>query len=306
MIRAGILVAMFCVANVPAQGVAEGAAKAGQSTQETSVQKLIARMREREGAVKAATLKMVTRGSYPGGMTFEVTGAVRVLGTTHFHIKTVASFEDGTTVESETVKTPDGVWMREKDHVNGEVFTKMSPDLMHQLEQASASTGEGAAMPGGIGNREVVPVGSAVIEAMDKTYDLTVVDRRIDGEPFYVVAGDARAGAEGEAKDLEEQDLPTAARVELLVRQRDLVVQRMSHFGADGSETLRIEILDLILDPPLEEASFVLENPGKRPVIDVMDHLPAATQINALLERFAESNKPADNKSGAGKGGGKD
>lgn len=296
MIRANILVVALAATTLAAQDAAAGAGAVENKTQDPSLQQLIERMKEREGGAKSATLKMVTKGSYPGGMTFEVSGSVRVLGTTHFHVTTVASFEDGTTVESETVKTPDGVWMREKDHVNGEVFTKMAPELMRQLEKASAATGDGPPMPGGIGSKEIVPVGSAVVEAMGKTYDLTVVDRRIDGEPFYVVAGDARASADTEGKEREESDLPNAARVELLVRQRDLVVQRMSHFGVEGEEILRIEVVDLVLNPPLEASSFVLDRPSNQPFIDVMDHLPAATQINALLERFEESQKRAAEK----------
>jgi len=142
-----------------------------------------------------------------------------------------------------------------------------------------------------------------VLEAMDKTYDLQLAERHIDGEPFYVITGDARAGVETEGKDPEQNELPTAARVELLVRPRDLVVQRMSHFGADGEESLRVEILDLVLDPPLDAASFVLERPSNQPLINVMDHLPAATQINALLERYEESQKrAADQSKGPDKG----
>jgi len=110
-----------------------------------------------------------------------------------------------------------------------------------------------------------------------------------------VVAGDARGGIE-----VEEDGLPIAARVELLVRPKDLIVQRMIHFGADGREAMRIEIMNLVLDPTLDKASFVIELPPNQQLVDVMDHLPAATQINALLERFEESKQNAE-KDGAEK-----
>jgi hypothetical protein len=288
MIRA-IIVLVSLAATLPAAQAPPSSVQPAQDpAQPAALQQLIATMREREQSAKSAQLTMRTKGSYPGGITFEITGTVRVLGTTHFQVKTKAAFEDEMTVESETVKTPEGVWMREKDQIHGEVFTRMEPALMQRLEEASAALGEGPPLQGGLGGKGIVPVGSAVLEAMDKSYELAVQDRRIDGNAYYVVAGPVRGGI-----DAEDAGLPIAARVELLVRQRDLIVERMSHFDAAGEETMRVEILELELDAPLEPESFVLVLPAGQSFIDVMDHLPAATQINAQLERYEEKRRGA-------------
>jgi hypothetical protein len=299
MIRAIALLAAAAATPLVAQDPPSAASSGAEQPKTPLLQDLIAKMQQREGVAQSAELTMRTKGSYPGGMNFEIAGTVRVLGTTHFHVRTKASFEDEMTVESETVKTPDGVWMREKDQIHGEVYTRMDAALMRQLEEASAALGEGPPLQGGLGSKELVPVGSAVLQAMDKSYDLTVQDRRIDATPYYVVAGNVRGGI-----DAEDAGLPIAARVELLVRQRDLVVERMSHFDANGGETMRVEIVDLKLDAPIDPASFVLERPAGQPLIDVMDHLPAATQINALLERYEEKRRetPAGKQEEAGEG----
>ena len=56
-------------------------------------------------------------------------GSLRVLGKTHVHVKMNADFGDGMVGENETVKTPEGVWTREQDPVQGTVYTYMRPEL---------------------------------------------------------------------------------------------------------------------------------------------------------------------------------
>ena len=111
------------------------------------VQDLIAKMKATEKDVDSALLEMVTRGTYPGGVTFEIRGSVRVLDRTHFQIRNRATFEDDLTAEHEEVRTPEGAWTREKDPAFGEVYLFMKPELVEELEQVKkvlAAADEGA------------------------------------------------------------------------------------------------------------------------------------------------------------------
>jgi len=255
--------------------------------QPTSVKELVAGMQAAEKAVDGVVMEMSTKGRYPGGTTFEIEGSIRVLGATHFHISTKATFEESVTAESETVKTPEGVWMREKDPAFGEVYTVMSPETVAQLAAASEALGEETNGPGGVGQAKD-PLGSKMLSSLDTQFDLAVAARELNGEAYYVVAGGARADAPED-----ESSYPTPDRVELLVRQRDLAVVQMVQFR-NGKELMKIEILRLDLNPQLEPASFRIELPEGKQFIDVMEHPPAAAYIRNTLERAAQQQKDPD------------
>lgn len=275
---------LFAVAAIlPAQ---EGQGPAGRG-QETSVAELVSMIKAREKTVGSVLMEMKTRGTYPDGVTYEVEGRVRVLGETHFQFVQSSTFEEDLRSEGETVRTPDGAWMLERDPTFGEVYLHMTPDLLTRLEEAQKLiSGE----PGGaFDNPAKDPMGSALLESLDQQFDLQVARRLIDGREFVVVQGKAR---DGMAPPPEMGDLPMPDRVELLMRTPDLAVVEWTQF-VDGKPVMQTEITRLELDLPMDEDSFELELPPGKEFIDVMDHPPAEAQIRQLLEE-AERRKDGE------------
>lgn len=267
---------------------AEPAARAGLPT----LDELVARMRSAEGQHDTVQVTMTTRGSYPGGVTMRVEGRIRVLGGTHFQVVNRATFEDEITVESETVRTPDGVWRRERDPAFGDVYWKMGPADMAALERAREVLGDEAG--GGFTMQNPVSElrGAAMLEGLGEHFDLVVDETEIDGVDYWSVGGEAKADAP------EDPDVPTPDRIEILVRKSDLVVVRQTHF-LRGTELMQVEIEELVLDEPLEKSSFAIALPDGVQWTDVRKYPPAWAQIEQLL-RQAEAAEQANEQAADG------
>ncbi|MCA8944187.1 MAG: hypothetical protein KDB80_16600 [Planctomycetes bacterium] len=250
-------------------------------TEVKTVHDLVAKIQAREGAVKSVRLAMTTTGEFPGGATFRTEGTLRVLDATHFHSKLEASFGDEMTSESETVKTPDGVWMRERDPAQGEVFVRMDKDLMADLESASRALGDGSpAIAPGV-DQAAGPLGSKMLEDLDAQFALKVEGPRVvDGQEVWTVDGDRRAGG-----DTVDDEFGPAERVAVLVRRSDCALIRMTTFSS-GKPLVDVKVTSIELDVPMEPASFELAVPKRARVVDVMDHPPARAQIERI---FAEA-----------------
>lgn len=296
-------VAAFCCLGVAAALAAQPPAPAGKpsrSAQVTTVEDLVKEMRRRERGVRSARLEIVTEGTYPGGVTFRIEGSVRVLGKTHppshTHVRMVTRLGEGVTTEFETVRTPKGVFTREKDPAGEEIYTRMSPDLMRRLDEATRRLQQGGVQaPGAPGNEIADPLGSRMLESLAQRFDLRVSRVVRDGVDYFVVAGPAREGAGDDLPD----DLPAPDRVELMVRARDYVVERMVQFRS-GKEILQVRVRALELDVPMSEDSFRIEVPKGVEVLDVMDHPPAAEHIRQLLEEAEKAGKSKAREAPAG------
>ena len=209
---------------------------------------LIAAMEAREGALESVSLGMETTGVFPGGVTFRTEGTVRVLGTTHIHSSMKMTYG---TMESEveTVLTPDGVQMRERDPAQGEVFVRIEKALLDQLESASAALGDGGD-PGFVPpgrDQAAGPLGSVMLADLDKQFALELAGPKlVDGAEAYVVSGDRREDAPDAAEDFGAGD-----RVEVVVRRADLALVRMTQF-AQGKTMIEIKLTALQLDAPMD------------------------------------------------------
>lgn len=263
-----------------------------------SVAEIVTRLQERERAAKTFELKVKSKSAVPEGPQFETEGSVRVLGTTHFHLAMRMRLGDGMEGENEVVRTPEGTWTRESNPTQPEVFTVMGKELMKEVEAAAKTLGGDGGMPG----QAEAPLGSAMLAGLAKRFDLAVVDKLVrDGFDHWVIRGDVRPGEASPASDLPEPD-----RVELLVRALSdgpLCVVKMVQLD-QGAEVMVVEFTDLVLDRPMAEASFKLDSRGKK-VIDVMDHPPAAAQIQGMLaeaRKKAQELKDKADKPGAEKG----
>lgn len=249
-------------------------------TQVKTVQDLVTKLREREKAVESVVLEIATSGSMPDGARVETRGTLRVLKRTHFHSSMKVTFGNDMTAETETVKTPEGLAMREKDPSQGEIFLRMDRALLDRLNSATEALGRGAFMSPGA-DMANGPLGSIMLEDLDQQFQLEVSGpKMIDGQECWTVDGARRS-------DLAESTpfFGLADRVGLVVRRADCAVLRMTQFAEDRViGEVRIEKLQL--DLPLDEASFKIETPDSARVLNVMDHPPAKAQIERV---FAEA-----------------
>ncbi len=250
-----------------------------QQGQLKTLQELVAEMKARETAATSVLLEMTSKGSYPGDIQFETHGTLRVLRGTHFHMRLQATFGGEMSAESETVKTPEGVWIREQDPSFGEVFLKMDKELADKLDEASRILGQGGGgVPGPMAEQSTSPLGSSMLESLAEQYDLKVERKVIkDGQECWVVAGDLS----GDPPATDQNAPPVPDRVDILVRTVDSAVLQMVHLK-DGREQLRVSITRLELNRPMDERSFVIDVPGQEP-IDIMEHPPAAARIQETL-----------------------
>ena len=268
-----------------------------RSAQQAEIDRLIASIEERETTLKGLRLTMSTSGSYPGGVTFHTRGTLRVLGTTHYHLRLEASFggpggPDEIRSLTEQVGTPEGLWSHQRGPVE-DVYTVMDRDLMERLQTArrelAKEKGSGAAVLRPLDDT-AHPLGSAALTALSQQFHLTVKPgtvRAADGTQCRAIEGDWR----GVATDVEQP--PEVARVEVLLRESDDIPVRIVHWGKpEGEDTgvplLEIVLTDIEIDPSdLDEASFVLDVEEGRKTIPVMDHRPSKAQIQRLLDEFA-------------------
>ena len=270
--RNTLAIALLFAISLPGQESAVGAA----NRENLTLDQLVAQMVSKEGEIGSVRMSMVSRGTYPGGTGFEISGTVRVLGETHFHITNQMTFEEDLGAETERVVTPEGTWIRESDPAFGEVYLSISKELMADLEAARRVLAGGEEQAGAMDNPAKDPLGSAMLRGLNEYFRLGVETRSIEGRDVYVVAGDARSGVEP------EPGTPPTDRVEMIVRRPDLAVVQMTRFQK-GKEIMTIEIQELQLDLPMEKASFAIDLPAGQQFIDVMEHPPAAAQIRQML-----------------------
>jgi hypothetical protein len=263
------------VAAAPAQQVPE-------PPEVASVAELVRLIQQREKTVESVAIAMRTKGTFPGEAGFETTGTLRVLDATHFHSSMRVGFGDGMSSEFETLRTPDGVVMRESDPAQGEVFVRMDQALVADLESASKALGQAAGTIGvGAPDLSAGPLGSVMLEDLAAQFDLQVSAPRPVGEaPCWVVQGPRRA-------DLSDDQAAfgPADQVDLVVRCADLAVIRMTQLAA-GKPIVEVEILSLVVDQPMDPTSFSIAIPEKARVVAAMDHPPARAQIERV---FAEA-----------------
>ncbi|MFO1052702.1 MAG: hypothetical protein U1F36_10855 [Planctomycetota bacterium] len=241
-----------------------------------SADDLIAALRAAEGQVDQVTMRIETTGTTPDGRKFRTEGSMRVLGKTHFQVRTHWSFGDELEGVTETVRTPEGVWMHEDDPAQGPVYTHMGKDLMERVDAASRVVGDGPL--GGPGEDEAAgPLGSRMLADLGAEFALRVEGpRKIDGMEVMVVSGARKPGA--------QDDLlaPDADNVDVLVRVEDGAVMRMTQLK-DGQPITEVRVLEMDRKSKLAPESFVLAVPAEVSFLDVMAHPPAREQLTKLF-----------------------
>ena len=246
-----------------------------------AVPELLAAIRAAERGLEQGHMLIETTGRLPNGSKFRTEGTLRVLRGTHFHVQMKWSFGEDQEGETETVRTPEGLWMRENDPVQGQVFTHMDKDLAQRVEAASAVLGEGSLAGPGAAQAES-PLGSRMIEDRAGNFGLTVQGpRTIDGVSVLVV------GVPRKASSPDDQLAPEADHVDVLVRVADGAVIRMTQLQK-GEPLSEVRVPELDLKVELDPASFVLKAPAGVAFTEVMAHPPARAQIERLSAEAAQ------------------
>jgi len=265
---------------------------AADESQGSAIKGIVDRLKALEASSSSVTLRMSTEGVYPGGMSFRTQGSIRVLEGTHFHVRNEFQFGEGLTGASETVRTPEGVWILDRDPAFGEVYLVIPgdrnselaggtdapgrPALLVQLDAASRLLGVDREVPGAFGNTARSPLGSALLEELDRAFSLEVggaVQR--NGEAGVRVEGALRQGGDAPAVP------PLADRVELFVRDRDGALLEMTQY--QGSQVLaKVSIDELVIGAEQARDSYRLDAKGRKPR-DVREHPPAWAEIRRVL-----------------------
>lgn len=272
--------AVCCGGLLAAQESQEAPPTPIEPSEVSTLGELVDYVRQGEKAVDSVAMEIESTGRFPDGSEFRTTGSLRVLGTTHFHSKMRARLGGEMEAETETVRTPEGIWMRERDPAQGEIFLRMDRPTMERVDSAAKFLGDDP-QGRGFGQRESQsPLGSAVLEDLQRQFDLALREpRTVDGQRVWVVSGPLKDGLSAE----DEAFGVGADRVDLLVRVLDGAVIQMTQLR-EGRPLLEVRIPRLEFDRPFDPSSFTLEVPDNAQVIDVMDHPPARQQILRMLE----------------------
>ena len=233
-----------------------------------------------------------TKRLFNGG-TLRVSGTIEAMTRTaaagrsarnYVHVQTsVEALEDGLVARSTLLRTPAGVWLRDRDPVQGDVFLTMTPELVRELEEASKildrAVSPGTLVPTDAGLGVAAPLGSAVLEELAANYTLTVTSRTIDSTDVYVVSGPSRAAP----SEIEQLGVPD--HVEVLVRRLDLVASRVRELRA-GEKLSEIVIESVELDPLIELQAFepdaVFNDLAGREPLDAMKHPTTSRMIKRI------------------------
>lgn len=258
----------------------ESPPKPVEASEVRSLEDLLAFVKARESKARAVVMEIESVGRFPDGSEFRTSGTLRVLGKTHFHAKMVAKLGPDVEAETETVRTPEGLWMRERDPVQREIFLAMDRATMERVDSATAVLGEAASL-GGFGTREAEsPLGSLVLADLARQFDLEVGEPRdVGGIRCWTVGGPIKGGLDPD----EEAFGLGADQVDVVVRVRDGALVKMTQFRS-GEPLLEVTIHKLEVLETLEEASFTLPLPERAQWSDVLEHPPARAQLDQLFE----------------------
>ena len=247
---------------------------------------IVAKMRAGEGKLRSLRLELVTEGKLPGGLAISTRGTVHVLRGEQRALRTSVGFQfgDGLRGLVDCAQTAAGIALYEENPAFGEIFLRIEPEVVADLEWAGGVLGR-SDLPGMADARAEAPLGSSMLADLGRQFDLQPTGRtERAGEAGTWLAGPRRA-------KLEDQDpqLPLADRVELFVRDRDSALIEVSHLQGD-QPLQRIVVEKLEVDLELPASTFEVDGRGQRQR-DVQQHLPMWDQIEHVL-RQAEAKSP--------------
>lgn len=277
------LLALLAAAGARAQS------EAPDKAQDPAIEKLLGEMRQAEAAAKSVSMQISTTGAYPGGLHFETQGTLRVLRGAHPASHTTVEFQfgNGLSGSTETVSNADGVFMRESNPTFGEVLLQMDNETLADLEWAGKVLQRDDLVPG-TDSRAAAPLGSELIAELRRNYALAVLSHRdLDGQSGMWIGGDLEHGLQPES----DPELLLPDRVELFVREPDHAVLEVVHLQNGQKEPVqRIRVQKLVVDQPMDAATFQLDLKGEKPR-DIKQHEQSWAPLRRLLAEAEAKSK---------------
>jgi len=289
MNRANCVVGFLLTAGGLVVGLPGQDGSTAQDPQADPVERIVASIRAAEQALGSLRLELVTEGAFPSGLRFATSGSLHVLRGEHPASRTSVRFRFADDLESqmESARTADGITIYQRDPAFGEVYVRVPPVVVADLEWAG-SVLDRADLPGMQDARAEAPLGSAMLEDLRRQFDLEPKPEKMRGEDAGVwLAGDRRPGL-GDAAD----DLPLADRVELFVRDKDHALLEVVHY--QGEKVLQhIDVKSLEVDVAIEPETFVVDGHGQV-LREVAQHIPLWSQIENVIGRAEARMTPDD------------
>lgn len=291
--------AVVATALVLAEAFAQEAGKDRQQPpQADPIAAVVAELKAAEAKAASFRVELATRGALASGLQFTTSGTLTVLrGAQPATRSRVAfSFANGLEGHSDWAQTADGVTTYSDDPALGEVFVRIPPIVVVDLEWAGTVL-QRADLPGMQDRRADAPLGSRMLEGLRVHYALEPVDKQDARKERSAAAGQWFAGERrGGTGDL-DPDLPMATRCEVFVGRAPApgravaAVLEVVHWQGD-KELQRIEVGKLEVDVPLPPETFVVDGHGQK-LRDVSQFPPLAEAIERTLVQ-AESRAGVD------------
>jgi hypothetical protein len=265
--------------------VAAGVARAQDQKPEAAAQPdpiagIVQAMQQAEQRAASFRIELQTSGRLPDGTEFQTSGQLDVLRGAQPRSRTAVEFTVLGTLRGRmaTAQTDKGIVVYHEDPAFGEVFYRIDPETVTDLEWAGEVLAS-AKLPGMKDRRAGAPLGSAMLDELRRHFVLTVTDKKArNGEAGQWLAGDRRPGLPDA-----DADLPLATRVELFVRDKDKALLEVVHHQAD-KVLQRIEVKKLEVDAEIPAEAFTVDGNGQR-LREVRQYLPMWGQIQDVLKQ---------------------
>lgn len=280
--------------------VVAGPAAAQEPKPETAAQPdpiagIVQAMQQAEQRATSFRIELQTSGRWLDGTEFKTSGQLDVLRGAQPRTRSSLEFTVLGTLGGRmaTAQTDKGILVYQEDPAFGEVFYRIDPETVTDLEWAGEVLAS-AKMPGMKDRRAGAPLGSAMLDDLRRHFALAVTDKKArNGEAGQWLAGDRRPGL----PDV-DADLPLATRVEAFVRDKDLALLEVVHHQAD-KVLQRIEVRKLEVDAEIPIEAFTVDGNRQR-LREVRQYLPMWGQIQDVLKQAeAKTAEEADARSKA-------
>jgi hypothetical protein len=268
-----------------AASVAQAATGGAAATPQTDpIDALVAAMTAAEQAVTSVRVELRTRQTMVDGFEVTTQGVLHVLRGTQSAVHTVFEFATGDGIRGrvESAQTAAGILIHEDDPLFGEVFVRIEPKIVQDLEWAGRVL-RADHLPGMADPRAQSPLGAAMVVELRRHFTFAVDasrDRR-GAEPGIWLTGRRKPGL-----DADDPALPLADQVTLFVRNQDRALLEVVQ--QRGDEVLQqLEVVSLATGLELPAATFAVDARGLK-LREVQQFTPLWEQIEDVLQK-AES-----------------
>jgi hypothetical protein len=245
------------------------------------VEAMVAAMAAAEQKVTSVQLELRTKMMLVDGFEMSTRGVLRVLRGTQSAVHTVFEFASGDGIRGrvESAQTADGIVIHEDDPLFGEVYLRIPPKVVADLEWAGRVLRLDH-LPGMADPRAESPLGASMVAELRRHFTF-VVDNSRDRRGNDV--GTWLLGSRKPGLDDDDPALPLADRVALFVRQSDQALLEVVH--RRGEQVLQqLEVVALATGVDLPASGFTVDGRGQK-LREVQQFAPLWEQIEAVLQQ---------------------